>query len=181
MANIYLINEEEIKERTPIYDSLDPKRLKSHILEAQDIDLRYILPKTLYDEVFNQLTDYQTYKNGGGTDPIEDHVEPRILNLINEVKTMLIYATLYQGSYSLFTVISNEGLHTQHSTMTNVVSEDFVEKQTQKWKQKKQEYSNILINYIIDNIDVYPEYKNESCTSESKPVYRNAVYLGKNI
>ena len=181
MNNIYLIDEDYIKSRTPVYDNLDPKRLKSHILEAQDINLKYLLPKTLYKEIFTQLKAYQVYRNDGGTDPIEDKVDERILDLIDQIKPMLVYYTLYQGAYSLFSVITNEGINTQHSTDSKGVTEEFLYKQKNIWKSKGQSYGNILIEFIIENIDDYPEYSDNDTYDDTGKKFRNAIYLGPSI
>lgn len=179
MNDILLINENYIKENSPVYDSVDPKIIKSHIFEAQNINYKYLLPTELYNDLFNQLEIYRTYKIGGGTNPIEDEVDIRLLDLVEESKPIILYYTLYNATYSLYSRITNKGINTQTSDYSDNLDFEILERMKKDWKHKAESYSNLLLEFLDNNNSLYPEYT-KLCDSTNKP-YSSPLYLGDEI
>jgi predicted CopG family antitoxin len=179
MNNILLIDENYIKNNSPIYDNLDPKIIRSYIFEAQNINYKYLLPTELYDDLFNQLEEYRLYILGGGSNPIEDEVDDRLLKLKDESKSLLLYYTLYNAAYSLYSRITNKGVTTQNSDYSETIDIEILEKMRKDWKHKAESYSNLLLEFLQDNNSIYPEYQN-ICSETNKP-YSSPLYLGDEI
>jgi len=181
MNTILLLSEEFIKENSVIYNDVSPKIFTSAIFESQNIQYKYLLPNDLYKDIFTQFNDYKTYVDEGGTDPIEDQIDARILDLVNESKYMLLYATLYNASYSLYTRITNKGIVSENSNYSEDIDINIIEDMRKNWKQKYQSYSDLLNEYLSENNSAYPEYSSlDSCESVSK-IFSNPLYLGDEI
>lgn len=183
MNKVLLISEAYIKENSQIYQNVDPKILRSHIFETQNINLKYILPDTLYDDLFTQFDAYQVYLEGGGTDPVSTHVDERLLNLVDEAKPMLLYYTLYNAAYSLYSRITNKGITEQNSEYSENLDLKIFENMRIDWKQKAESYAALLIEFLAAYPIIYPEFSdnnNEDCNITSN-IYHNPLYLGDEI
>lgn len=178
--NIFLISEEAIKDHSSIFKNVDPTVIKAHILESENIDLKYILPEKLYDEIFLQFDDYLIYIKGGGTDPISSKIDARILDLVDYAQPMLIYYTLQNAAFDLWGRITNKGVNTQNSQYSDSVSMNEIKTIREDWKNKAESYAQILIDFMAKNINIYPEFTTDT-VGDNGPNYSSGLYLGNEI
>ena len=177
---ILLISEDYIKNNSTVYNNVDPKLLRNHIFESQSVDYKYILPEDLYNDIFTQFEAYRIYRKEGGTNPITDEVDARILNLVDKSQPFLLYSTLHNSALSLQSKITNKGIVNQTSAESNTVSESFFWKQRSEWKNKSDAASNILIEWLYDNKDIYTELDEENCDNLEN-TFSCPLYLGDEI
>jgi len=181
MNSILLIGEDYIKNNSTIYSDVDPKIFRMAIFETQNIQFKYALPTELYDDIFEQFEAYKTYVDGGGTDPIEDKIDARILALVNEAKPMLLYYTLYNAGYSLYTRTTNKGINNETSDYSETIEITILDKMRKNWKQKAESYNQLLNEFMYDNNSTYPEYLGDDDDCSITDVFSNPLYLGDEI
>ncbi len=181
MNTVLLISESYIKENSTVYQNVDPKTLRSHIFETQNINLKYLLPEDLYDEIFKEFEAYRVYVDGGGTNPITDEVPARILALVDECKPMLMYYTLYNAAFSLYSRITNKGINTQDSDYSQDVDISIFQSMRKDWKTKAETYAALVIEFMADNSTTYPEFGETECCDYNSETYKCPLYLGSSI
>jgi hypothetical protein len=181
MNTILLISEEYIKENSPVYQNVDPKLLRSHIFESQNINYKYLLPTDLYNDIFTQFEAYRVYVDGGGTDPITSQVDARLLSLVDESKPMLLYYTLYNAAFSLYARITNKGITEQDSEYSENLDIKLFENMRVDWKQKGESYAALLIEFMAANKSTYPEFATADDCDSVNPAFHNPLYLGDSI
>jgi len=180
--NVLIFSEEYVKDNSNIPDNIDSQILKMHMFESQNIDLRYFLGDELFDVIIADFVAYKEYADGGGTDPITDKIDARILDLIDICKPYLMYRTLYNGAYSLAVKFTNKGTTEQNSEYSNNADIAVVEKVRKQNKVKSDGYSNLILKYLNANSDKYPEFSNgESCENNNKRALSSVLYLGNEI
>ena len=180
--NVLVFSEEYVKDNSNIPDNIDSQVLKMHMFESQNIDLRYFLGNDLFDVIIADFITYKTYVDGGGTDPITDKIDARILNLVDTCKPYLMYRTLYNGAYSFAVKFTNKGTTEQNSDYSDNVDITTVEKIRRQNKVKSDGYSNLILKYLTENSSTYPEFNTgENCESTNKRALSSVLYLGDNI
>ena len=134
--------------------------IKSNILLAQDIHIQNILGSNLYDDIISQFENYMVDYEAGVTGiTVSDYVSADYLTLIDDyIQQTLLFYTLYESSYDLYSKITNKSMVTQSSENSDIVSESFLNKRKDDWLNKAEYYSTRLTNFLIDNDETYPKY-----------------------
>ncbi len=181
-TTIYLISEEYIKSSTAIMQNVDNQFIKQHILEAQNIDIQQILGSSLYDEIINEFIAF--LESGDPIADIGNFVSEENLTLVNNyLKIITLYYTCYYSIYDLYTKYTNKGAVTQTSNNSETTDIAIIEKMRKDYKNKAENLVQIMVEFLIDNIEDYPLFTNytgsETCSSTREPSI--SLYLGKNI
>lgn len=174
-ANILLISDTMIKERTSVHGNIDPKMIYPDIKYAQDV---YILP-LLGTALYNKL---QTIINDGTISTDNTLLNYKIL-LDTYVVDALMYYTMAELpltlSYQFWNkgVIRKNGENTDNPDMGELVSIGL------KYKQRAEYYGNRLRLYIVQHAaTMYKEYLNPGNTIDTitpeQRAFTMPVYLG---
>ena len=173
---INLISANYIKGYSSVTKNVEDKILLAHIQESQNIDLKYLLG----DELFNLIIEqYNDYKEAGGTsapNAKNTYIEPRLLDLREQLKPFLLYRTLWNAKYSLSIHITNKGVTEQHSDNTDNVDIKIVEKMGADWKNKSENYMMLVVDFLTKNAATYPEYTTD-CATSAGMVFKNPIKL----
>jgi len=177
MNKIKLITVQFIKDFSPLMNNVDENFIDIHILEAQNIELRYVLGDNQLQEI---LDEYKEYAASGFTN-INDYVSTENQYLReNYIKYILTYFTLYHSRYDLRDKLTNKGNLEQHSNnSTNVISKDRFD----DYKNIAETYVTRMMEYLSNNLESFPLYKTfigGSC--DNAPVsFSSSWYLGPNL
>jgi len=185
--NILWISENYIKQQSSIMDNVENKFIRSHIFEAQNIHIQYILGSQLYDGIIDQFQDYKTAVDAGTTGvTIADYVDADYLSLVNDyIQPALLYYTLYEAMYSLYMKFTNKGVVTQTSDYSDTVDIGLFQNRRKDFENKAQFYAERLTKYLLDNTETYTLFLDgttDDANSIIQPVtdtnYFNGMYLG---
>ena len=148
---IMWINPSYVKKYATVMDNVDPKFIKSHILEAQNIEMHRILGGWMYDDM---ITEYINNNTTGAT------ISTAYSTLVDEyIKPILLYYTVYYCMYDLYCKITNKGIEVQSSDNSEPISESILEKKKSSFKNLAENYAENLTNYLRQNQDDYPKWK----------------------
>jgi len=182
--NVLLVSEAYIKQNSIIMNDVEDGFFRPAIFESQNINLQSAICEELYEEIVKQFDDFAEYVKNGGTDPIEDKIEPRILKLVdNYIQPILLYYTLSNAAFAFYAKVTNKSVEKQNSSNAYPVDLIIVEKYKKDWQLKAEHYITEITKYLIANIEDFPEYK--SCMSDNCDVDENgrtsnltSLYLG---
>lgn len=166
MAEILLINRDDIMKLTGIKGTVDTEKILPHIKTSQDIQLQSIIGTRLLEKCKDLIEAgtltgvYQTL--------VEDHIAP-----------VLVY--LCMVDYLPFAVfeIANAGVyrHTPENTTPLEMSE--INKLVQIYRDKAEFYGTRLTEFLCANQSDYPEYtqtESGDMPSSGQPTYHGWVY-----
>lgn len=180
--DIYLIDDGYVKDNSKIMQNVEAQSFSEYILIAQNIQLQEAIGSDLYEVIITQFTDYQTALETDPNADINNYVEARILTLVdNYFQIILLYYTLYHASYSFKVKYTNKGPEQQKSEYSVIPSDKTIENQRAQWKSYAEKYMLELINYLVDNLDTYPEYISDCDTTQNKRGNNTGMYLGSSI
>ena len=166
MAEILLINRNDIMKLTGIKGTVDTEKILPHIKTSQDIQLQSIIGTRLLEKCKAEVeagTLSGVYKT-----LVEDHIAP-----------CLVY--LCMVDYLPFAVfeIANSGVfrHTPENTTPLEMAE--VEKLVQKFRDKAEFYGDRLTEFLCANSSDYPEYSQSNSgdiSASGQPTYHGWVF-----
>lgn len=174
-ANVLLISDTMIKERTVIHGNIDPKLIYPDIKVAQDMYIQPILGSALYTKLQAIISD--------GT-ITSDAANVNYKNLIDKyLCDALMYYTLSELpttiSYQFWNkgVLRKGGDDTAAPTMSELIDI------SNKYKDRAEFYAQRMRLYVVQNAPtMFPEYLNPGSTIDTiTPEQRNfsmPVYLG---
>ena len=176
--HIKLIDEDYIKSRSSIMNSVENTFIRNNILIAQDLHLQDIIGTDLYDDIISEYESYFIDVDLGVSGITEaDYVSEEYLTLVhNYIQPCVLYYTLYESVYDLYSKIANKSIVTQNSDNSTVVDESFMEKRKKDFLNKAEYYSKRLSNFLEDNYQTYPKY-NSSGGNFSDIIPNNQAYL----
>jgi len=182
--NILMIGETYVKERSTVMENVEAKFIKTNILLAQDIHVQQILGSSLYNDIISESEDWKTAYDAGITGVTKaDYISAKYITLLDDyIEPSLLYYTLYESMFSLYSKITNKGVVTQSSDASNVVSEEYMHKMKDDFLNKAEYYAQRLTNYLIDNTTIYTEYLDtdgdvSDIAPEMDPYLNNGWYL----
>ena len=170
MAEILLINMDDIMKLTGIKGTVDSEKILPHIKTGQDIQLQSLIGTRLLEKC-KALVSANTLSqsaNAAYKTLLEDHIAP-----------VLVY--LCMVDYLPFAVfeITNAGVyrHTPENTTPLEMAE--VEKLVQKFRDKAEFYGDRLTEYLCANSSDFPEYSqtnNGDIPSNGQPTYHGWAF-----
>jgi hypothetical protein len=167
--NILFISPQLIKERSNISDNIDDKQIVHAIKISQDMYLEPVLGTTFYQGL-------QTRIDTGLQTNDEDTL---IKDFIHD---MLINQTLAELAVSNSMKFWNKGLLQKTSDNSLVPSLPDLQAVAEYYRNRAEWYSQRLINYLRENENTYPEYRDwRSGLDVIRPKtngYTGAIYLG---
>ena len=177
MNKTKLISEQFIKDFSPLMNNVENQFIGIHILEAQNIELRFVIGDDLYNEMVDEYTEYAE----NGFININTYVSVKNQTLRDDyIKWILLYYTLYHSIYDLSDKLTNKGILQQHSNnSTNVYSP---ENRRKDYKNIAETYVSRMLDYLNNNLDIYPLYQSyiqNDCTINNR--FDSGWYLGSNL
>ncbi len=136
---------EELKRKSIIDGNVDTDKLIQFVEVAQDTVIQNYLGTRLYDTLQAQV--------------IADNLSTDNSTLVNTyIKPMLIWYT--QATYLPYAAyqISNGGIYKHNSENATSVSESEITKLTRHATETADFYAKRFIDYIDDNLELYPDY-----------------------
>lgn len=176
-ANVLLISDAMIKERTAIHGNIDPKLIYPDIKVSQDMYILPILGTALFEKLQTLI--------GNGT--IGDAGNVNYKTLIDKfISDALMYYTLAELPTTLSYQFWNKGVMRKQGENTDLPSMSELIDLSNKYKSRAEWYSKRLRLYVIQNAGSpnqwFPEYLNPGSTIDTiTPEQRNytmSVYLG---
>lgn len=175
-ANILLVSDTMIKERTAIHGNIDPKLIYPDIKYAQDAFIKPVLGTALYDRLQAAVSDGSIL-----TDPLKDYKL-----LIDEyLVDALIYFTLSELPVNISYQFWNKGVVRKHGQDTDLPTMSELVDISNRYKSRAEYYANRMKLFIIDQngrLQKYQEYTHPGSQVDTiTPEMRNfstSVYLG---
>ncbi len=136
---------EELKRKSIIDGNVDTDKLIQFVEVAQDTVIQNYLGTRLYDTLQAEV--------------IADNLSTDNSTLVNTyIKPMLIWYT--QATYLPYAAyqISNGGIYKHNSENATSVSESEITKLTRHATETADFYAKRFIDYIDDNLELYPDY-----------------------
>ena len=163
--SVLFISESYLKNNTVVDDNVDQRLIIPSIVAVQDMRLHPILGTPLFDDLKTKVTNSTLNANE--------------ITLINDfISKMLLQWTMYELTTSMLFKYRNKSVATQGGDARQI---DYKDLQYLKddWKNKAQFYDERLINHLIDNKSLFPNYTAVSDDiSAKKSAYNTSFYLG---
>jgi len=170
MAYVLFISESKLKDSTAINLNVDPQILLPYVLQAQRIYIEPKLGTTLYEKLESLIT--------AGT----------IGNVGNEAYKTLVdeYIGDCLPSWAFHMCIpylrfktENGNIYSKTSETGNALSTEEAQHLREEVRNNAEYFTEIIINYITNNITLFPEYNTNSGADISPD--QNAYYNGMNL
>lgn len=147
------IEASRLKTFSVVSENLDNKLLEPTIISVQDLYLRDILGKDLYDELITQIN-ANTVTSLNQT-LLNDYIEPYLINKV-------ISESVIDLTYKL----RNKAIMTTNSDFGQVANLTDLSKVQGQYNNRAEGYRNLLETYMCDNGSDYPLYcpKNKEST-----------------
>ena len=175
---IKFINESYIKERSTIMGDVENTFIRNNVLLAQDLHIQDVLGSTLYDDIISEYENYFVDQTLGVTGiTYSDYVSDAYITLVNEyVAPCLLYYTLYESVYDLYSKFTNKSIVSQNSENSTVIDKEFMERRKIDFLNKAEYYARRISDFLADNYATYPKYI-EGGANESDILPNDQQYL----
>lgn len=134
-----------LKEFSVISENLDNKLLEPTIIAVQDLYLRDVLGKDLYEELITQIN--ANTVTALNQTLLNDYIEPYLINKV-------ISESVVDITYKL----RNKAIMTTGSDLGSVANLTDLTKVQGQYNNRAQGYIKLLVDYMCDNGDDYPLY-----------------------
>lgn len=164
-ANVLFISRNDIIKRAPINGNVDPDKIVPFIKTAQDKYLLILLGTMLYNKL--------------QADVVADAVTGVYQTLIEDYITdALVHYTVVEALPFLAYTIANGSIVKNTSEQATSPSKNDIDFLLQKELQTAQFYAERLVNYLIANNDLFPEYNQTTGKSDNVNANRKSSYTG---
>lgn len=167
----FFINEEYLKDNTPIDDNVDAKLLETAMREGQDIYIRDLIGSGLYNELCDQIN--------ASTAGTNDAVSADNIVLIKQyIQPCLKYYILYESADTMSFQVLNKGIQTRNSEFSNPADISTISALMAKWKDRGEYYATRLVKFLQENSSTYPLYLNPGNTIDTIEPRKTFLYGG---
>lgn len=181
MTNVLLCSENYIKENSALNDNYFGKWLLPAIKNAQEMGLQTVLGECLYKKILNLVAD-KTIK-----DP--ENIAYKDL-LDNYIREYLMYLVLKESVLISNVKLANMGTKLTEDERIVSLSQGEADLLQNNFEDKADFYCKRLQQFILNNIDAYPEISECQCncqyvikpnltSSESSGIYLGGIYYRK--
>jgi len=163
---VLFISENYVKNNSLIDENVDVRLILPSIRDSQELRIHPILGTPLYEDLKNKIT--------GGTLTADD-----ITLLDNYIAPSMLQWTMYECSASMLFKYRNKSVATKSSENSQPIDFQNLQFLRDEWKNKAEERDQRLINYLCENDELYPKYKEYSeDLHPKKTAYQTSFYLG---
>lgn len=172
MNNILLISEKLLKENTEISDNLYGSYLLPSIRTAQDLYLRPIIGQNLYNTILEMVADgsITAQTNVDYKTLLDEYIQPYLLERTVADLIPIVSAKVA----NLGTVLAND----EHLVNLSVTD---AEKLQTLHINKASVYQRMLQEYLLSNLDLYPELDECACNTMKanlRSAAESSIWLG---
>ena len=173
-ANILLIGDVMIKERTAIHGNIDPKLIYPDIKVAQDMFIHPILGTALYEKIQTLVSNGQI-NDAGNTDYkylLDRYIADALIWwTLSELPTTISFQFWNKG------VVRKQGENTELPSMSELID------LSNKYKNRAEMYGDRLKKYLLEYAQKkYPEYLNPGNRADtinpSGQQFTTGIWLG---
>ena len=150
MASILFTSEAYIKKFTPIGELVDWSDIEPTVHLTQDSYIQDVLGTNFY----NYLQGVYSAQTLNADE----------ITLMNHIKPALGHRVAEQAAPFINYQIKNKGIMTQNGDYSDAVDLDNLKYVRNELKNRAEFYTKRLSNYLCDNKDLFPEYKNDNDT-----------------
>ena len=149
MAQVLFITREDIVSKTPLGGNVDTDKFIFFIKQAQDIHIQNLLGTKLYQKLQDDIAgstltgNYQTLA--------ETYVQPVLIQYA--LSDYLPFASV---------TIGNGGVYIPVAENAETASKSRIDFLVQKTRDKAEWYARRLIDYLVYNNQLFPEYRQNS-------------------
>lgn len=147
--DVYLIDEEYVKQMSSVSDNLDSKMIKPCVYDAQIIHLQPILGTKLLSKVFDMVGDDEIANDGNEMyeELLVDYIQPYLLQKVQELLVPTMYAK-----------IRNAGDVTYYDANQNQVPLKEMQWLMSRFANNATFLSQRMSDFICANRSSFPEY-----------------------
>jgi hypothetical protein len=145
----YMIDEQYLKDNSPIDDNVDSKTIATAMRTAQDIYIRDLIGSGIYDEILTQINAGTLAADTENTTLVNYYIAP-----------CLVHYIITEATIPMTFKFMNKSISTRSSDNTQPVDIDMMTKIINEYKDKAEYYANRLTDYLRANSTDYPLYLN---------------------
>jgi hypothetical protein len=149
----YFITEDYLKSNTPITQNVDAKDIVPFIAPASEMFVQSLLGTYFYNHM---LTGYNAQS-----------LNPNEFELYKLLQPIVAWRAAADAVYSLTYQLKNKGLATQDGENSEVAEPEQVVMMKRHYDQKAEWYEQRVINYLILNKDLFPQFTDKQNTDSS--------------
>ena len=163
---VLFISEAYVKNTTLIDENVDMRLILPSIRDCQELRIHPILGTPLYDDLKAKIT--AGTLNSDETNLLDNYIAPAMGQW-----------TLYECSTSMLFKYRNKSVATKSSENSQPISYQDLQFLRDEWKNKAEEREARLINFLCDNDNLFPKYKEHSDDlNPRKTAFQTSYYLG---
>jgi len=165
---VLFISEQYVKNTTLIDPNVDVRLILPSIKDCQELRIHPILGTPFYEDLKLKIATNPSGLNANEINLLDTYIAP----------AMAIW-TMYECSTSMLFKYRNKSVSTKTSENSNPISYQDLQYLRDEWKNKAEEREARLINYLCDNDNLFPKYKeNSDDLHPRKTAYQTSFYLG---
>ena len=159
MTTTFILSEAKLRQFTDLNNNVDTKLLTNAVREGQDIHIQRLLGTVLYEKILSDIT--ADTLTGAYKTLVDDYIQ-----------NALIYAAYYEALEYIFVRSRNNGLLSPTGgENSEKVDGTFYDRKRESVKNKFEWYAEKLVNYLIENTNVFPELNENDKLYEQYPDY----------
>lgn len=168
MANALFIDDQYLKDNSPLGKSIDVDDIYSFVSNAQDVYIQDILGTPLYEDMITKTSNY--IAGSGATFSTYEW------NLLDLCSKSLTYWTVYMALPFIHTKIRNAGVISQSSENTQNADLSGLKYLREEMKNLGEFWATRAVNYICANSTEFPLYN-----AASDDIYPQSVQFDSDI
>ena len=154
---VYFVTENYLKNNTPITKNVDVNDVMPYVATQSDMRIQSILGTFFYEDI---LAKYNAQTLSGDEEDLVEKIQP-----------VVAWFSAMDAVFGLTYQLKNKGVQTQFGDYSNSVSQSEVAFNMEHYEQKAHFYEKRLINWLLDNKALFPNFTSESNKdSDLKPV-----------
>ncbi len=163
---VLFISEQYVKNTTLIDENVDMRLILPSISDVQELRIHPILGTPMYEDIKAKIT--------AGTLSADE------INLLdNYVAPTMAKWVVYECSASMLFKYRNKSVATKSSENSQPITYQDLQFLRDEWKNKSEEREARLINFLCENDNLFPKYKEHSDDlNPRKTAYQTSYFLG---
>jgi hypothetical protein len=163
---VLFISEQYVKNTTLIDENVDVRLILPSIKDCQELRIHPILGTPLYEDLKTKIT--ASTLNSDETNLLDNYIASTMAQWV-----------MYECSTSMLFKYRNKSVATKNSENSNPIDYQDLQYLRDEWKNKAEEREARLINFLCDNDNLFPKYKEHSDDlNPRKTAFQTSFYLG---
>jgi len=159
MTDTFIISEAKLRQFTDLNNNVSTELLRNAVREAQDINIQRLLGTVLYEKILDDIA--ADTLTGAYKTLVDDYIQ-----------NALLYAAYYEALEAIYIRPRNNGLLSPTGgENSEKVDGTWYDRKRESVKNKFEWYAEKLVNYLIENTNVFPELNENDKLYEQYPDY----------